>query len=260
MVRELSMRVRALLLTVIVFLWGSMACGDGQRASPGREKFFCIPQKNSAFPSLRPPSTLKMGPPPRASLSGQVHVVIFSVNLGFLFRVNNRFLSTMEAETCAPVQYVKEIDQDGLFKEKKNYLETLTFDPQNQKVVIERKGTKEKREVILPPETFDPLSMFARCYLKEDLQSHQEIRMNIYDGLRLRQMVFQPKEERVTSKILGEVEAVRLEAITSFASFEDREGIIRIWYAKDGKKTPLLMELDLPVGKVRFELDEIREG
>ena len=77
----------------------------------------------------------------------------------------------MEADTCMPVQYVKEIDQDGLLKEKKNYLETLTFDPQHQKVVVERKGEKEKREVSLPPETFDPLSMFARCYLKEDLQS-----------------------------------------------------------------------------------------
>ncbi len=56
------------------------------------------------------------------------------------------------------------------------------------------------------------------------------------------------------------METVCLEATTSFASFEDREGIIRIWYTSDGKKTPVLMELDLPVGKVRFELDEVREG
>jgi hypothetical protein len=254
------MRIRVLLFAGLLMGWAAMAHGDGQGLTPGPGKVFLYTAKKLGIPILKAALHIQNGPSTQGKPLCQVRVEIFSVNLGFLFRVNNRFLSTMEAETYAPVQYVKEIDQDGLFKEKKNYVETLTFDPQNQKVVVERKGTKEKREVILPPETFDPLSMFARCYLKEDLQSHQEIRMNIYDGLRLRQMVFQPKEERVTSKILGEVEAVCLEAITSFASFEDREGIIRIWYAKDGKKTPLLMELDLPVGKVRFELDEIREG
>jgi hypothetical protein len=102
--------------------------------------------------------------------------------------------------------------------------------------------------------------MFARCYLKEDLPSHQDIRMTVYDGLRLRQMVFQPKQVKIKSKIYGEVEAVRIEAVTSFASFENKEGVIRIWYTNDGKKTPILMELDLPIGSVRFELDEIKEG
>ena len=54
--------------------------------------------------------------------------------------------------------------------------------------------------------------------------------------------------------------SVCLESTTSFASFEDKEGIIRIWYTNDGNKVPVLMEFDLPVGNVKFELDEIREG
>jgi len=84
--------------------------------------------------------------------------------------------------------------------------------------------------------------------------------MSIYDGVKLRQMVFRPKQERVKSKIYGEVEAICLESTTSFASFEDREGVIRIWYTNDEKKTPILMEFELPVGNVRFELDEVKEG
>jgi hypothetical protein len=143
---------------------------------------------------------------------------------------------------------------------KKNYLETLIFDPEHHKVVVERKGEKEKREVSLPPETFDPLSMFARYYLKEDLPPHQDIRMTIYDGLKLRHMVFHPKQEKINSKLFGEVNTVCIEATTSFASFEDKEGVIRIWYTDDGSKTPVLMELDLPVGNIKFELDEIKEG
>ena len=59
---------------------------------------------------------------------------------------------------------------------------------------------------------------------------------------------------------MGEVETVCLESTTSFASFENREGVIRIWYTNDEKRAPILMEFDLPAGNIRFELDEIREG
>lgn len=232
------MCIRTFLVTCLFIAWATLACGDGRSliSGPGPGKVFLYTAKKLGVPVLKAALHIENGPSTSRKPLYQVRVEVTSVNLGFLFRMNNRFISTMEADTCMPVQYVKEIDQEGLFREKKNYLETLTFDPQHLKVVVEKRGEKEKREVVLPPETFDPLSMFARCYLKEDFQSHQEIRMTIYDGVKLRQMVFQPKQEKVTSKIFGEVEAVRLEVITSFASFEDREGVIRIWYTNDGKK------------------------
>ncbi len=255
------MRIRILLIA-IVFLWVPIAYPNGQRpvSGPGPGKVFLYTARKMGIPVLKAALHIENGPSSQGKSLYQIRVEISSVNLGFFFRMNNRFTSTFEAENCIPVRYVKEIDQDGLFKEKKHYLQILTFDSQHQKVVVEKMGEKEKQEIPLPPETFDPLSMFGRCYLKEDLQAHQEIRMTIYDGVKLRQMLFQPRQEKVRSKILGEVDAVCLEATTSFASFEDKEGVIRIWYTKDGKKTPVLMELDLPVGMVKFELDEIKEG
>jgi hypothetical protein len=255
------MRIRVFLL-VLIFTGASVAYSHGQRSVSelGSGKVFFYTAKKFGVPILKASLRIENGLSGQGKSFYQVRLQISSVALGLLFRMNNRFTSTMEAETCVPVQYVKEIDQEGLFKEKKNYLETLTFDPGRQKVLVEKKGDKEKREVSVPAETFDPLSMFARCYLKEDLPSHQDIRMTVYDGLRLRQMVFQPKQVKIKSKIYGEVEAVRIEAVTSFASFENKEGVIRIWYTNDGKKTPILMELDLPIGSVRFELDEIKEG
>jgi hypothetical protein len=72
-------------------------------------------------------------------------------------------------------------------------------------------------------------------------------------------MVFHSKKETVNSKMYGEVEAVCLESTTSFSTFGDKEGIIRIWYMNNREKIPILMELDLPVGNVRFELDEVKE-
>ena len=58
----------------------------------------------------------------------------------------------------------------------------------------------------------------------------------------------------------GEVEAVCLESTTPFSTFGDKEGIIRIWYLNNREKIPILIELDLPVGNVKFELEEVKEG
>jgi hypothetical protein len=125
--------------------------------------------------------------------------------------------------------------------------------------VVEKKGEDGRQEISLPPETYDPLSMFARYYLKDEFHPGQDIRISLYDGMKLRQMVFHSKKEKVNSKMYGEVEAVCLESTTSFSTFGDKEGIIRIWYMNNREKIPILMELDLPVGNVRFELDEVKE-
>jgi hypothetical protein len=177
--------------------------------------------------------------------------------LGLLFRMNNHFISTMEAENCSPVQYVKEIDQDGMFIKNKNYTQTIAFNHLNARVVTEGREKKERQEIFIPPGTYDPLSMFARCYLKEEVHPGQDIRMSIFDGVKLRQLVFHSRKEKVKSKIYGKVGAMRLESSTSFSTFGDQEGTIRIWYLTNGQKTPISMELDLPVGKVKFELESV---
>jgi hypothetical protein len=178
-------------------------------------------------------------------------------SLDFLFRMNNRFASTLEAGTYTPVSSVKEIDQGGVLIKDKSYRQTLTFDPRRQKVVVENKEKNEKQEISLPPGTYDPLAMFARFYLKEEFLPGQDIQMSIFDGLRLRQIVFHSKKEKVQWKKFGEVEAVRLDSKTFFSTFGDQEGGIHIWYTADGRKTPILIETDLPVGLIRFELESI---
>jgi hypothetical protein len=125
--------------------------------------------------------------------------------------------------------------------------------------VVEKGEKKERQEVPLPSETYDPLSMFAKWYLKEEIQPGQNIRMSIFDGVKLRQMIFYSKKGKVKSKMYGEVEAVCLESSTSFSTFEDKEGNIRIWYTTDGEKTPILIELELPVGHIKFELESMEK-
>jgi hypothetical protein len=73
-------------------------------------------------------------------------------------------------------------------------------------------------------------------------------------------MIFHSKKEKVQSKLYGEVEAMCIESTTSFSSFGDKEGTIRIWFTTDGKKIPISMELGLPIGSVTFELEEVKES
>ncbi len=178
-------------------------------------------------------------------------------SLEFLFRMNNRFTSILESGTYTPVTSLKEIDQQGLLMKKKNYRQILTFDPLRQKVVVEGKEPSERKEITLPPGTYDPLAMFARFYLKEEFLPGQDIQMSIFDGLRLRQIIFHSRKEKVVSKMYGEIEAVRLDSKTFFSTFGDQEGAIHIWYTTDGRKIPVLIETDLPVGKIRFDLESI---
>ncbi len=271
-------------------LLGLSAYGIDGKLSPGSEKVFRYSATRFGVPILKASIKIESGTSEQGRPIYQILASIYSLDyLKFLFRINNRFLSTVEGETLAPVQYVKEIHQEGLLAKKKNYVQTLTFDHSNKKLVVEnqrggerkemplsaythdplpsdhsdkgfveeyRKGG-ERKEIPLSPETYDPLSIFAKHYLKDELRPGQDIQMCIFDGMNLRRLVFTSRKKKVTSKIYGEVEAICLESSTSFSSFDDKEGKIRIWYANRGEKIPILIELELPVGNIKFELESV---
>ena len=258
------MGIKTFLSISIILLLGSVAYPNGQKQIPepipGPGRVFLYTAKKFGVPILKASIKIENGSSEQGRSLYRVHASVDSLHyFGFLFRMNNRFLSTMEAETCSPVRYVKEINQEGLLIEKKNYFQTFTFDFPNKKVVVEKGEKKERQEVPLSSETYDPLSMFVRCYLKEEIHPGQNIRMSIFDGVKLRQMIFYSKKGKVKSKMYGEVEAVCLESSTSFSTFEDKEGNIRIWYTTNGEKTPILIELELPIGNIKFELESMEK-
>jgi hypothetical protein len=254
-----------LLFIGVMVGWESVTLSGGEKQifnpalRPGRN--FLYTAKKFGIPILKASIQIENGSSEQGKPLYQIRADIESLNyLKFLFQMNNRFISTVEAETCSPVRYLKEINQQGLLVESKSYLQTLTFDYPNKKVVSEKGEKRERQEFPLSPDTFDPLSMFAKYYLKEELYSGQNIQTFIFDGVKMRRMVFYVKKGKVKSTKFGEVEAVCLESSTSFSTFHDREGIIRIWYTTDGKKIPILIELDLPIGDVTFELESMKEG
>jgi len=145
---------------------GFVAYSDEQKQipehRPGPGRVFLYTAKKFGVPILKASIKIENGSSEEGKPLYRIHASVSSLQLGFLFRMNNRFLSTMQAETCSPVRYVKEIDQEGLLVEKKNYFQAFTFDFPNKKVVAERGEKKERQEIPLSSETHDPLSMLFK--------------------------------------------------------------------------------------------------
>ncbi|NWG02287.1 MAG: DUF3108 domain-containing protein [Syntrophaceae bacterium] len=253
-----------LLVSAMVGLEATLSHSDEKPNSglvAGQQRIFLYTAKRLGIPILKASIKIENGSSEKGKPLYQIHANIESLDyLKLLFRMHNQFVSTVDAETCSPIRYVKEIDQQGLLIERKRYLQTLFFDHPNKKVVVEKTGIPERQEYPLLSETVDPLSLFAKYYLKEGIHPGQSIPISIFDGIKIRQMVFHSKKGKLKTQLYGEVEAVCLESATSFSSFNEREGMIRIWYTADGKKIPVLIELDLPIGDVIFELKSIEEG
>ncbi len=253
-----------LLFVGALLSWAFIAHSNEQKLipepKPGPGRTFFYTAKKLGVTILKSSIKIENGSSSEGKPLYEIRATVESPSLGFLFRMKNRFLSTMDAETCSPVRYVKDIDQEGFLIGRKSYVQTFTFDFAHKKVMAEKGEHKERQEFPIPYETYDPLSMFGRCYLKEEIRPGQDIPMTIFDGKKLRQMVFYSKKGKVKSKLYGEVEAVCLESSTSFSTFEDREGKIRIWYTADREKIPILIELDLPVGHIKFELDSVEKS
>ncbi|MFQ5841523.1 MAG: DUF3108 domain-containing protein [Thermodesulfobacteriota bacterium] len=172
----------------------------------------------------------------------------------WLFRMHNQFHSWVDARHLGPLRYVKEIDQKGIFSGEKHYRSVLTFSGGDNRVVVD--GAKE---VAIPPGTQDPLSFFVKYYLQEEIEPGEEIRMSIYDGIKLRKVTFGAKGELIEAAWCGPVDVICLESKVPFSSLGGREGKIRIWFTRDSRKVPVRIGLDLPIGRVRFELESFEE-
>ena len=125
------MRIKVFFLIGIFLFLGSIVHGAEQyRIEETRSgKCFIYTAKKFGVSILKATIKIENGSLEHGKPLSQVYANVVSLDyLGILFRMNNRFTSTIEGETCTPVRYVKEIDQEGLLIKKKNYIQTATFD------------------------------------------------------------------------------------------------------------------------------------
>lgn len=174
------------------------------------------------------------------------------------FRMHNRFCSFVKQDGLEPLRYVKEIDQRGVFSRNKRYTDILTFDHIDSKVMVERKDPPDTKEIAVPPQTYDPLSIFLKCFLEAEVEDGNTIEMRIYDGIKLREVTFFATDGEISTPLYGDVKAVCLETEVPFSSLGDKEGAIKIWYTNDARRFPVNITLELPsLGSVDFELQRV---
>ncbi len=175
-----------------------------------------------------------------------------------IFRMHNRFTSHIKETGLEPCRYMKEVDQKGIFSKKKRYTDILTFDSAHGKVMVERVDSPGVQEVSVPPQTFDPLSVFLKFFLESEVVNGQKIVMRIYDGIKLKEVTFGAVKGEIDTPLYGTVKAISLESKVAFSSLGDKEGTIKIWYTDDERRFPVAMHLKLPsVGNVEFELEGV---
>jgi hypothetical protein len=251
------------LIALIALSLGLTAYAQKEASPPPAKKIRVFNYSASKFGLRVIRATMRIeeqaGPENKTLLQTKVSFFANSPSWETFFRFNNHFTSLVETGTGIPLRYSKVIDQDGIFVKSKHYTQTLTFNIPQHKVIVEHSDVKEKQVVNLPPDTYDPLAMFARYYLKEGLLPEEDFKISIYDGIKFRTMVFRVKREQVESKLLGKVDAIVLESNTPFSTFGDKDGTIRIWYTRDERKIPLAIELELPVGTIKFNLESIED-
>jgi hypothetical protein len=201
-----------------------------------------------------------------ASLSierdGPLHVVKAVVDttgvIRPFFRMHNRFCSFVKEDGLEPLRYVKEIDQRGVFSRNKRYTDILTFDHTSCTVMVEREDPPDAKEIAVPPHTYDPLSIFLKCFLEAEVEDGNQIAMRIYDGIKLREVTFAATSGEIPTPLYGEVKTICLESKVPFSSLGDKEGAIKIWYTDDERRFPVNITLELPsFGSVQFELERV---
>jgi hypothetical protein len=202
----------------------------------------------------------------KASLSierdGSFHVVKATVDSAGItravFRMHNRFTSYIKEAGLEPCRYIKQVDQKGIFSKKKHYTDILTFDAGSGTVRVERVAPPGVQEISVPPQTYDPLSVFLKFFLESAAANGQKIMMRIYDGIKLKEVTFYVARGEIHTPLYGRMKAISLESKVAFSSLGDKEGTIKIWYTDDERRFPVAMHLKLPsVGNVEFELVKV---
>jgi len=179
---------------------------------------------------------------------------------GLFFRMHNRFSSYVKEEGLTPSRYIKEVNQWGIVSKKKRYTDIFTFDPAQGKVLIQRADLLDVQEVTIPPQTYDPLAIFLKCFCDTGTTNGNKLEMKIYDGIKVQEVTFVATPAEIKTHLYGTVKTVCLESKVAFNSFGDKEGVIKIWYTDDAQRLPVQISLELPsLGDVNFELDKVEK-
>ena len=173
-------------------------------------------------------------------------------------QVDNLFRSYVLKDKFISLQYEKHIHQNSLFRKDRNYVDVIHFDQDESKVTVERLDAEEKREEHIPPGTLDPLALFSMYFLEHERPLGEGIELTSYDGYNVRTLNLNSTSEELETLLYGKISTNCLQFRIVFASTDEKEGDVKIWYSTDKKKYPVQISIEPPsMSKVLFELVKV---
>jgi hypothetical protein len=164
------------------------------------------------------------------------------VPLRSLAEVDDQFDSYAETESLESRQYETYLDELG---EKQNTVLRLV----SANVPKKNRGST----VLVKPHTRDPL---AALYLLRalDWQRTPEFRAPVYDGEDLYEMSARAESAEESVSVSGRSMKVTKVSVRLFRAGQLSRTRCSIWFSRDGARIPVLIEADVPYGRVRAEL------
>lgn len=163
------------------------------------------------------------------------------------FKVRDRTESYVDAEYLIPWAYEKHL-REGAFSADAVYV-------YDQRAHYMREPTKGK-DVPIPPETQDPLSVFYRCRLLDlTVGSSHIIKVAADDMKNYELKVDVLRKERV-SVPAGDFDTVLVQPHLKFQGVFKHKGDFFVWISDDERKLPVKVQSKVSIGAIHIELQE----
>ena len=161
-----------------------------------------------------------------------------------LFPVDDVFDSYSDVRTLDSRQYEFHLDELG---EKETRVRRLATAANMRSVAAPR--------VIVPQGTRDPLGMMYELRTV-DWEARREYKAPMYDGNDVFEVrVHLEVTEEMVAVDAGNFRAEKVEARLYQRGVEVPKTVLTMWFANDAARTPVLLEAEMPYGRVRAELE-----
>ena len=173
------------------------------------------------------------------------------------FKIRDLYQSWVNRESIKPYMFIRQVDEGGY---KFNIKYIFKRAGLKAKYDYSRNGVTKSQIISFTPETYDLMSAmyYVRSLDLSNLELHQLIKLTvIIDGKLNKVNLKYLGKENLKVESLGNTNCYKFGLSTDNASLESKESNF-IWLSADSKKIPVLIEAEIPVGKIQVRLIEIK--
>jgi hypothetical protein len=173
------------------------------------------------------------------------------------FKIRDLYQSWVNRENLKPYMFIRQVDEGGY---KFNIKYIFKRAGLKAKYDYSRNGVTKSQIISFSPETYDIMSALyhVRNIDMSILKTHQIIKLTVIIDGKLNQVNLKYLgKENLKVESLGNTNCYKFGLSTDNASLESNESSF-VWFSADNKRIPVLIEAEIPVGKIQVRLIEVK--